>query len=491
MAQQQIKLDPKKLCCSICLDLLKHPVTIPCGHSYCRSCIQTCWLEEDQHKTSRCPQCRQAFAPRPVLMKNTMLADLVEELKEAGLQAEDVVCDLCTGRKLKALKSCLECLASYCEEHLQPHYDASDLKKHTLVDPSEKLQENRQKQIQQRIQHREEEEKMLQQDMEAINRSAEVAVEDSQKVFTELIRLIEKRSLAVQQEIRSKQKTEVSRVKELQENLQQEINDLRRKHDDLDQLSHTRDHVPLLQNDPLLSAPGESTVRNCALKQFEDVMAAVLKLNDMLQKILIDDQMEISLTETDVDIISISRTKTRPDFLLYSCELTLDPNTANRQLLLSEGNRKVTSVRPKLSYSDHPDRFTGWWQVLSTESLTGPSYWEVKWSGGKRVCVAVACRNIQRTGYISECRFGYNDLSWALYYDRNTYHFRHNGIGTVVPGPRASTIGVYLDHRAGVLSFYNVSETMTLLHRVQTTLPHMLHAGLCLYSEVSAEMSEL
>ncbi|TKS93282.1 Tripartite motif-containing protein 16 [Collichthys lucidus] len=533
MAQKGVQLDRETFSCSICLDLLKDPVTTPCGHSYCMNCIKTHWDGEDVKRIHSCPQCRQTFIPRPVLKKNTMLAELVEELKKTGLQAapadhcyagpEDVACDFCTGRKLKAFKSCLVCRASYCEKHLQPHYESPTFKKHKLVEASAKLQDTicsrhdkvmeifcrtdqqcicylcsvdehkghdtvsaaaerteRQRElevsrlnIQQRIQDREKDVKELQQEVEAINGSADKAVEDSEKIFTELIRLMEKRRSDVKQQLRSQQETEVSRVKDLQEKLEQEITELKRKDAELEKLSHTEDHNQFLHNYPSLSPLSQSTdsssINIRPLRDFEDVTAAVSELRDKLRP--------------------EPEPKTRAEFLKYSRELTLDPNTANTELLLSKGNRKVTRMNQPQSYSSHPDRFTWWPQVLSRERLTGRCYWEVKKRGGG-VHIAVAYKNISRAGSSHECLFGYNDKSWMLHCFTESYELYYNSVETEISGPQSSRVGVYLDHSAGILSFYSVSETMTLLHRVQTTFTQPLYAGLHVFSG-SAELCEV
>nr|XP_024657018.1 E3 ubiquitin/ISG15 ligase TRIM25-like [Maylandia zebra] len=394
MAQKGVQLESETISCSICLDLLKDPVTTACGHSYCRNCIKGFWDEEDRKGIHSCPQCRKIFTPRPVLEKNTMLAALVEQLKKTGLQAapadhcyagpEDVACDVCTGRKRKAIKSCLVCLASYCEKHLEPHYDAAPLKKHKLVTPSKKLQDNicsrhdevmkifcrtdqqnicylctvdehkghetvpaaaertekqkelevRRLNIQQRIQEREKDVKLLQQEVEAINGSADKAVEDSEKMFTELIRLLQKRSSDVKQQVRSQQETEVSRVKELQEKLEQEIAELKRKDGELEQLSHTEDHNQFLHNYPSLSALSESTHSSSIdirpLRYFEDVTAAVSETRDKLQDILREEWTNISLTVTEVDVLlSPAEPKTRKQHHQQSIVTVLTTKPAN------------------------------------------------------------------------------------------------------------------------------------------------------------------
>ncbi|KAF4092048.1 hypothetical protein AMELA_G00016500, partial [Ameiurus melas] len=151
MAEASISVDQDEFICPVCLDLLKDPVTIHCGHSFCKVCINDCWDQEDKSGVYRCPQCRDTFTPRPVLRRNNMLAEVVEKLKKTEVQAAsppycyagpgDVECDFCTGRKHKAVKSCLMCLASLCETHLKPHLEIPGLKKHKLVKASGNLQE--------------------------------------------------------------------------------------------------------------------------------------------------------------------------------------------------------------------------------------------------------------------------------------------------------------------------------------------------------------
>uniref|UniRef100_A0A8C1SHH9 Uncharacterized protein n=1 Tax=Cyprinus carpio TaxID=7962 RepID=A0A8C1SHH9_CYPCA len=162
----------------------------------------------------------------------------------------------------------------------------------------------------------------------------------------------------------------------------------------------------------------------------------------------------------------------------WACFLTLDPNTTNTQLILSEENRKVTCVREDQSYPDHPDRFDAH-QVLCSESVCGCCYWEIEWSGDYGVHVSVSYKSIRRKGWGDECVFGRNDQSWSLFCSADRYSFIHSDIETCLPVKpiSSSRIGVYVDHSAGTLSFYSVSDTTSLIHTVQTTFTQLLYPG--------------
>ncbi|XP_052387775.1 tripartite motif-containing protein 16-like [Carassius gibelio] len=535
MAESSVSLAQDEFSCSICLDLLKDAVALTCGHSYCMSCITDYW---DQKGVYSCPQCRQTFTPRPVLGKNTMLAEVLEKLKKTKLQAArpaqcytgsgNVECDICTGDKNKAIKSCLVCLESYCQTHFERHEEFHSGKRHKLTDATGQLQEmicplhdklleifcrtdqqcicymcmvdehkdhdtvsataertEKQKQLeetqrknQQRIQERQKELEELKEAVESHKRSAQTAVEDSERIFTELIRSIERSRSEVTQLIRDQEKAEVSRAEIQLEQLKQEIEDLRRRDAELEQLSHTDNHIRFLQSFKSLSVPPASpnSPSISSHLSFGDVEKSVSHLREKLEHFFREEIEMLSGRVRNINIIPTSEPETREEFLRYSHQLTLDPNTVNKNLVLSEENRVIEYTRQEQLYPDHPDRFDGFPQVLCRESVCGRCYWEVEWSGW--VGISVSYKRISRKGWVKECEFGCNDQSWSLYCSDSRWSIWHNNGLTKLPVVSSSSrIGVYVDHSAGTLSFYSVSDTMTLIHRVQTTFTQPLYAG--------------
>ncbi|XP_041956515.1 tripartite motif-containing protein 16-like isoform X2 [Alosa sapidissima] len=524
--------------CPVCLDLLKDPVVLNCGHSYCTGCIKDCWDQEDQKGVYSCPQCRQTFSPRPVLNRNNIVAELVEQFRKSRIQpvvpapvvcdgAGDVECDVCTGRKLKAVKSCLDCLLSYCETHYKAHNELNPGRKHNMVDATGQLQKRvciqhekpleifcrtdqscicflcmvdehkghdtvsasagrkekqthlgeTQRKFQQRILEREKELQELRKAVETLKSSAQTAVEDSERIFTEMIRSIERRCSEVTELIRAQEKAEVSRAEGLLKQLEQEIAELKRRDAELEQLSHTENHIHFLKS--VSNTPETKHVSSTCVNQslsFEAVEKSVSSLKGQLEDFCKEEFMKISAAVTEVQAILPSEPTTRKEFLQYSCHFTLDPNTANRNLHLSEGNRRVEGRREPQSYPDHPERFDEYSLVLCREGVSGRCYWEVEWRG-QWVDIAVSYKSISRKGRGNECVFGRNDQSWSLGLRSSSSSFWHNNKGTELPLVASSRIGVYVDHRAGTLAFYSISDTMTLLHRVQTTFTQTLYPG--------------
>uniref|UniRef100_UPI003AAC6474 NLR family CARD domain-containing protein 3-like n=1 Tax=Centroberyx gerrardi TaxID=166262 RepID=UPI003AAC6474 len=168
----------------------------------------------------------------------------------------------------------------------------------------------------------------------------------------------------------------------------------------------------------------------------------------------------------------------KPGLRKYACELTLDPNTAQRKLFLSEDNRKVTEVEEKQRYPDHPERFDCL-QLLCRNGLTGRCYWEVEWEGW--VYIGVTYRGISRRGVGVDCRLGGNEKSWSLECCGYSHSAWHNNRKIVIPSPPSSVsnrVAVYLDWSAGSLSFYTVSsDTLIHIHTFHSTFTEPLYPG--------------
>ncbi|KAF4086329.1 hypothetical protein AMELA_G00105480 [Ameiurus melas] len=540
MAEASISVDQDQFSCPVCLDRLKDPVTTTCGHNFCKVCINRFWDKEDVKGVYSCPQCREPFTPRPVLRRNNMLAEMVEKQNKTELQAaspahcyvrpKDVECDSCIGRKRKAINSCMECRASYCKDHLKPHYQSLAFKKHRLVEPCAELQEkicshhdkaieiycrtdksficylctmdehkdhdavttiaernekqNEVKEVQmksqQRIQEKQEKVKELKQTLDTTKRRSQAAVDESEKIFTELISSMEKKRSEVKELIRAQEKAELSRAERLLKHLEQEIADLKRRVTELEQLSHTHNHIHFLQRFPSLCvSPQSEASSSFTVNQhlsFDGVRKSLSDLKKRVEEICEEEFNKILPQAAALQILP-SQQKSKKDLLQYFCYLTLDPNTAHPSLVLSEKNRAVTRSRTQQQCPDHPERFDYWPQVLCKENVCGHYYWEVEWSG--YVSISVSYKEISRKGQGNECVFGYNSQSWSLVCSPSSVCFRHNNIKTVLQSPVSFRIGVYVDHSAGTLSFYGVSNTMKLLHRVHTIFTHPLYAGFC------------
>ncbi|XP_042248245.1 NACHT, LRR and PYD domains-containing protein 12-like [Thunnus maccoyii] len=162
----------------------------------------------------------------------------------------------------------------------------------------------------------------------------------------------------------------------------------------------------------------------------------------------------------------------------YACELTLDPNTVHRRLILSENNRQVKYVEEEQPYRYHPDRFDSFKQLLCSDGLTGRCYWEVL--ANNIFYVAVAYRGISRRGNGNECKFGGNDKSWSLYCQNGCHSVWHNNTETHLSTPKDDTnrVAVYLDWPAGTVSFYRVSsDTLTHLYTFYSRFTEPLYPG--------------
>ncbi|XP_059389528.1 tripartite motif-containing protein 16-like [Carassius carassius] len=304
--------------------------------------------------------------------------------------------------------------------------------------------------------------------------SAQEAVEDIEKVFTELICSLEKKRSEIKDQIRDQEKTEMDRAEKLHKHLDQELTELRKTQAEIEKLLITDDQIHCLK----------SCHSVCVLPSYEDVPSitqhthlsfkdiSISAFREVLEDACQQQTARISQEVSNVHVAKLPEPKIQNDFLQYFCQPHLDPNTAHKNIILSEDNRKTTYSNVVQQYPDHPERFDIYEYVLCREGLCGRCYWEVECCGNDWA-VAVCYKGIGRKGKNDDCKLGLNKISWRLGYFNKDFCFLHDKAQVCVPA--ASRIGVYLDQREGTLCFYSVSNTMTLLHRVKTTFTEPLY----------------
>ncbi|KAI7805833.1 E3 ubiquitin/ISG15 ligase TRIM25-like [Triplophysa rosa] len=565
--------------CPICLQLLTDPVTIGCGHSFCMNCIKKFWDVEDQKGVSSCPQCRQIFTPRPTINRSTVLAELVEKMKRGAPRAVeanpvmssagsgDVDCDVCMENKLKAIKFCLVCVASYCETHIQTHYTSAALKRHKLVNASARLHEqicpqhdkplelyccqdqqlicmqcalinhqnhsmtspaakrqeiqeqfkSNQDDLQEQIHKIENKKQEVKQASVSHKRSAQAAVEHSEMIFTELISSLEKKRSEITEMIRNQEQAEERKAEELIHTLEQEICDLTRRNKELGQLSQIDDDIYFIQNFSSIYNYQCSNISNINVNQkltFENIYPILTELKSQLNDLCEQDTVRISEKVPTVYIILNnekipeyfpSRPKTREEFLSYSSKLCLNHQSACTQLSVRNNsyvswlapgqavyglNAYAAMSKPLHKRVNRPfyqsSTFqSGTYQVLCDKSLSGCCYFEVEYAG-TGCSIAFSYDQFDQAGGCFQ--FGCNNRSWIFDFPKAAISMLHTNVSIGIPIV-TSKIGVYLDYCAGTLSFYSVTDKMTLLHRVQTTFTEPLFPGFALQKWVDGSVN--
>ncbi|XP_069053688.1 E3 ubiquitin-protein ligase TRIM39-like [Lepisosteus oculatus] len=515
MALSSNILSEEQLRCSVCLDIFDKPVTIPCGHNFCMVCIERSW---ENRVLCQCPLCKEIFNKRPDLRVNRSFAEITEQFKrtrpssseEFSVKPGEVLCDFCTTERLNAVKSCLVCLASYCDEHIKPHYQGTAFRRHRLIDPVNNL-ENRickkherclelfcktdqmcicqlctetdhrshntvsaetewlekkaqlgetEVKIQQMIQYRRKKMEEIKISMEHSKSRACREVENSFQVFSDLIRSIERSQAELLELSEEKQKAAERLAESLIKELEDEIIEIQRRHAELEQLSHTEDYIDFLQKLPSL----------CSLPHTKDwseiTVHTDLCLADLRRAVC---QLEDRLSEEIEKLPEIKMRKMRQN----AVDVVLDPNTAHPSLILSADGKQARHGDIRQVFHDNPERFDACVNVLGKDGFTsGKHYWEVQVDEKTEWTLGVASESIERKGKITlSPKKGY----WTVGL-RNSHEYkafsRPSSVLLLSTKPRK--IGVYVDYEKGQVSFYD-AEARTHIYTFTDTFKEKMY----------------
>ncbi|XP_033941506.1 E3 ubiquitin-protein ligase TRIM21-like [Pseudochaenichthys georgianus] len=502
MSAASCLLTEDQFLCSICLDVFTDPVSTPCGHNFCKACISQHW---DRNVPSQCPNCKEVFNIKPDLLVNTFISEMAAQFRQSAQQKAssssseqhvvkpgEVPCDVCTGTRLKALKSCLVCLESYCETHLEPHLTRAGLKKHQLIDPEENLEgrmcvkhdkllelfcqtdqvcvcmlctvldhkthdvvplkegyEGKKAELgkteaetQQMIQKR----RLKIQEM---NRSVELSKEgvdremaDGVQVFTALKESVERSQAELMDTIKEKQRETEEQAEGFIKELEQEVSELMKRSSEVEQLSRSEDQLHLLQSFTSLNAAPPT-------KNWTEVRVRPPSYEGTVRRAVT--QLEETLRKQKKKLLEVELKRVQQ----YEVEVTLDPDTAHPNLILSDDGKQVNDSDVKKDLPDNPERFDTCPCVLAKQSFSsGRFYYEVQVKGKTDWDLGVARESINRKGNISlSPQGGY----WTIVL-RNEHKYKAcAGLRVRLSlKSQPQKVGVFVDYEEGLVSFYDV-----------------------------------
>ncbi|CAL8290429.1 unnamed protein product [Lota lota] len=498
--------------CSICVDVLNSPVTTPCGHNFCRTCISTCWDGQVQYK---CPVCSKLFQTRPDLQVNAFISEMVDQFRSSVqvkeqpcVEPAEVPCDVCTGTQLKAVKSCLVCFTSFCQTHLEPHQRVAGLKRHRLVEPMDRLEDRMCKkhdrllelfcqteqvcvcqfckvtnhkshpvvplkeeyevktaqlgkmesEVQQMIQERQ---RKIQEIKDTVDRSkadADREIADGVQVLNALKRSIEKWQDEFNQTVKEKLKSTEKEAEDLIKELEQEIEDLTNRSSEGKQLSQTEDHLHFLQTFRSLKDPPSTSDWTTVEVRPPSYVGTWRRSLDQLEETL---NMEMKKLCGAAELKRVQQ---------YEVDVTLDPDTAYPSLILSEDGKQVHHGGVWKTLPDNPKRFIHKLNVLTRQSFSsGRFYFEVQVKDKTEWCLGVARESIGRNGGIKPIpKNGY----WTILFNKDVLTFNGNPEVSLPLRAELQKVGVFVDYDEGLVSFYDVEARV-----------HIYSATCCTFSE--------
>ncbi|XP_070763909.1 E3 ubiquitin-protein ligase TRIM39-like [Enoplosus armatus] len=521
MSAASCLLTEDQFLCSICLDVFTDPVTTPCGHNFCKTCITEHWDINVQ-----CPNCKEVFNTRPELRVNTFISEMAAQFRQSAQQKAssssseqqvskpgEVPCDVCTGTKLKALKSCLVCLASYCETHLEPHLTMSGLKRHQLIDPVENLEGRMctkhdkmlelfcktdqmcvcvfctisdhkthdvvplkeeyevkkaklgktEAEIQQMIQRRQLKIQEIKSSVELSKEGADREIADGVQVFTALKESVERSQAELIDTIKEKQRKTEKQAEGFIKELEQEISELKKRSTEVEQLSRSEDHLHLLQSFLSLNAAPPTkdwTDFSVHPPSYEGtVVRAVAQLEETFNK-----QMNKLLTEVKLKKVQ-----------QYAVDVTLDPDTAHLDLTLSDDGKQVKHGDARKNLPKSPKRFSHFPCVLAKQSFSsGRFYYEVQVKGKTDWYLGVARESINRKEKIILTP---QNGCWTICLrNENEYEARAGPTFRLSLKSQPQKVGVFMDYEEGLVSFYDLDSAALIYSFTGCSFTEKLYA---------------